>query len=50
MSCQKDRVQAILLNLIKGAKGTMSFKTARKAAGWSDDFLNHAINQIEFTT
>ncbi len=32
-------------NLIKGAKGTMSFKTARKAAGWSDDFLSHPINQ-----
>jgi len=31
------------LNLIKAAKGTMSFKTARKTAGWSEDFLHHAI-------
>ena len=43
-------IRQTALNLIKGAKGTMSFKTARKAAGWSDDFLSHAINQIEFTT
>ncbi len=38
------------LNLIKNAKGKMSFKTARQAAGWLDNFLDHAINQIEFTT
>ena len=38
------------LNLIKNAKGKMSLKSARNAAGWSDDFLDHAINQIEFTT
>ena len=43
-------IRQTALNLIKGAKGKMSFKTARKAAGWSDDFLDHAINQIEFTT
>lgn len=38
------------LNLIKNAKGKMSFKTARKAAGWSDEFLDHAIMQKKFTT
>lgn len=43
-------IRQTALNLIKSAKGKMSFKTARKAAGWSDDFLDHAINQIEFTT
>ncbi len=43
-------IRQTALNLFKGAKGKMSFKTARKAAGWSDDFLDHAINQIEFTT
>ena len=43
-------VRQTALNLIKTAKGKMSFKTARKAAGWSDNFLRHAINQIEFTT
>lgn len=43
-------IRQTALNLIKTAKGKMSFKTARKAAGWSDDFLDHAINQIEFTT
>ena len=43
-------IRQTALNLIKSAKGKMSFKTARKAAGWSDEFLIHAINQIEFTT
>ena len=43
-------IRQTALNLIKSAKGKMSFKTARKAAGWSDDFLDHAINRIEFTT
>ncbi len=38
------------LNLFKNAKGKMSFKTARKAAGWSDEFLDHAIKKKEFTT
>ena len=38
------------LNLIKAAKGKMSFKTARKAARWSDGFLFHAITEKEFTT
>jgi len=43
-------IRQTALNLIKGAKGKMSCKTARKAAGWSNDFLDHAINQIEITT
>ncbi len=43
-------IRQTALNLIKSAKGKMSFKIARKAAGWSDEFLIHAISQIEFTT
>ena len=43
-------IRQTALNLINGAKRKMSFKTARKAAGWSNDFLNHPINQIEFIT
>lgn len=40
-------VRQASLNLIKAAKGKMSFKTARKAAGWSNDFLHHAITGKE---
>ena len=42
-------IRQTALNLITNAKGTMSFETAPKAAGGSDDFLDHAIKQIEFT-